>query len=67
MSDLHMMVQHDGKERDQRQWETLLSASGFKLIRIVPSRCIFCMVEAKPLPGWQPPPPHHLKAAALAA
>jgi hypothetical protein len=54
MSDIHMMVQHDGKERDMRQWETLLAAAGFTLSKIVQTRCIFCMVEAKPIKGWKP-------------
>eukprot|EP00884_Botryococcus_braunii_P016481 jgi/Botrbrau1/3516/Bobra.341_2s0043.1 len=60
MSDLHMMVQHDGKERDRRQWESLLGAAGFRVARIIPTRCIFCIVEARPVPGWTAP------AAALA-
>jgi hypothetical protein len=52
LSDVYMMVQHNGKERDQDQWQRLLSAAGFALSRIVPTRSIFCMVEAKPVAGW---------------
>ena len=50
-SDLHMMIQHDGMERDAQQWEHILSRAGFALTRIVSTRSIFSVVEARPLPA----------------
>ena len=47
-SDMHMMVQHDGKERDADEWRSLLDAAGFRLARIVRTRSIFSVVEAVP-------------------
>ena len=49
-SDLHMMVQHDGKERDTHQWRSILEAAGFTMTRIVSTRSIFSVVEAVPTP-----------------
>ena len=50
-SDLHMMIQHDGMERNAQQWEHILSRAGFALTRIVSTRSIFSIVEAGPLPA----------------
>ena len=50
MSDLHMMVQHNGKERDTAEWRAILAASGFALVRVVPTRSVFSVVEAVPAP-----------------
>lgn len=47
-SDLHMMVQHDGKERSAEEWRAILEAAGFRLARIVRTRSIFSIVEAVP-------------------
>ena len=49
-SDLHMMIQHDGKERDAHQWADILSkvcASQEWLVRSWPLMClcIFCMLR----------------------
>ncbi|CAL5225407.1 g8219 [Coccomyxa viridis] len=49
-SDLHMMIQHDGKERDALQWADILSKAGFKLTKIVSTRSVFSIVEASPVP-----------------
>ena len=49
-SDLHMMIQHDGKERDAEQWRVILAQAGFQLTRVVSTRSIFSVVEAKPVP-----------------
>ena len=50
VSDLHMMVQHDGKERATHEWREVLAAAGFALQRVVPTRSIFSVVEAVPMP-----------------
>lgn len=49
-SDLHMMIQHDGKERNTQQWEDVLARAGFVLTRIVSTRSVFSVVEARPVP-----------------
>jgi hypothetical protein len=53
-SDLHMMVQHDGKERDPDEWRAILAEAGFALRRIVPTRSLFSVVEAVPAPAPAP-------------
>lgn len=50
ISDLHMMVQHNGKERATHEWAEVLAASGFALVRVVPTRSMFSIVEAVPIP-----------------
>ena len=57
-SDLHMMIQHDGKERDARQWADILSKVCAFQEGFVPPRppytllCIlkWCMPEKSMLP-----------------
>ncbi|CAK0759627.1 hypothetical protein CVIRNUC_002712 [Coccomyxa viridis] len=47
-SDLQMMINHDGKERDAAQWAELLTKAGFQLKKIIPTRSLFSIVEAVP-------------------
>ncbi|KIZ04824.1 Chavicol O-methyltransferase [Monoraphidium neglectum] len=47
--DMHMMAMCHGKERTKKQWEALLSAAGFQLVAMRPTRSIFWAVEAKPV------------------
>ncbi len=49
-SDLHMMLMFGSRERDAEQWRSLLAAAGFSLGRIVPTRSMFSIVEATPVP-----------------
>ena len=37
-----------GKERTKMEWECLLRQGGFKLTRVVPTRSLYCIIEAKP-------------------
>ena len=36
MSDLNMLAVTGGKERSEREWKTLLEASGFELVAVHP-------------------------------
>ncbi|KIZ04825.1 Chavicol O-methyltransferase [Monoraphidium neglectum] len=47
--DMHMMAMCHGKERTKKEWEALLSAAGFQLVAMRPTRSIFWAVEAKPV------------------
>jgi hypothetical protein len=55
MSDLNMLAVTGGKERNERQWRTLLEAAGFSLTRVYPVGSDTIMVrnvgilEAKPV------------------
>lgn len=46
-----MMIQHNGKERDAQQWKDILARASFALTRIVSTRSIFSIVEARPIPA----------------
>lgn len=47
--DLTMLVQFgDAKERDEREFEQLLGAAGFRLERVIPTKGLFFIVEAVP-------------------
>lgn len=45
-----MMLMFGARERDAAQWRSLLAAAGFALARIVPTRSMFSIVEATPVP-----------------
>jgi hypothetical protein len=47
--DLNMLVMTGGKERTAKEFEQLLSAAGFKLLRIIPTELPTSIVEAQPL------------------
>ena len=40
---------HHAKERYQSQWDALLSASGFKIMRVHPLRAMFSVIECQPI------------------
>jgi hypothetical protein len=46
--DLHMLVMASGRERTAAEYETLLSAGGFELSRVVPTQAGASIVEAVP-------------------
>jgi len=47
--DLNMLVMTGGKERTKAEFEELLAASGFKLLRVIPTDLPPCIVEAQPI------------------
>ena len=47
--DLNMLVMTGGKERTAKEFEQLLGAAGFKLVRIIPTELPTSIVEAEPL------------------
>jgi len=47
--DLNMLVMTGGKERTAKEFEQLLGAAGFKLLRIIPTELPTSIVEAEPL------------------
>jgi hypothetical protein len=49
MSDLNMLVVTGGRERSEREWRTLLEASGFQLTGVHPVGSDVGIVEAKPV------------------
>jgi SAM-dependent methyltransferase len=46
--DLNMLVMTGGKERTAREFEELLSASGFKLLQVIPTEHPTSIIEAQP-------------------
>lgn len=46
--DLNMLVMTGGKERTEREFQQLLAASGFKLLRVIPTGVPTHIVEAEP-------------------
>ena len=46
LSDLNMMVQNGGRERTTAEFEELLTAAGFKLVRRIPGPSPFQILEA---------------------
>ena len=48
--DVHMLVQYgDAKERTEQQFIELLTAAGFKLNKVLPTKSLFFVLEASPL------------------
>jgi len=47
--DLNMMVMTGGKERTEKEFAQLLSAAGFKLLRVIPTKVPTSIVEAEPV------------------
>lgn len=47
--DLNMMVMTGGKERTRAEFEQLLAAAGFKLLRVIQTDMPTCIVEAQPI------------------
>jgi hypothetical protein len=47
--DLNMLVMTGGKERTAKEFEHLLSAAGFKLLRVIPTDLPTAIVEAQPV------------------
>lgn len=47
--DLLMMVMNGGRERTEPEFDQLLSASGFRLMKVWPTRSLFSIVEAQPV------------------
>ena len=47
--DLNMLVMTGGKERTEKEFAQLLSAAGFKLLRVIPTDLPTSIVEAQPL------------------
>ena len=47
--DLNMMVMTGGKERTEKEFDQLLNAAGFKLLRVLPTDLPTSIVEAEPI------------------
>lgn len=47
--DLNMLVMTGGKERTAKEFEQLLGAAGFKLLRVIPTELPTSIVEAEPV------------------
>jgi hypothetical protein len=48
--DVHMMVQYgDAKERTDAEFSALLTAAGFRLTRLLPTKSLFFVLEATPV------------------
>lgn len=48
LQDLNMLHSLTGRERTEDEYRSLLAASGFRLVRIVPTASPFAIVEARP-------------------
>jgi SAM-dependent methyltransferase len=48
-SDLNMLVAHAAGERDEAAFRAILTASGFRITRILPAGLTFTVIEAMPL------------------
>jgi len=46
--DLNMLVMTGGKERTEKEFQELLAAAGFRLVRIIPTKVPTSIVEAEP-------------------
>lgn len=46
--DLQMLAFFEGKERALAEWDALLGASGFRLVRVHPLRAVNSIIEAAP-------------------
>lgn len=49
LDDIAMLVILGGVERTRNEFSTLLSASGFKLVDVVPTQTSMCIIEAVPI------------------
>lgn len=50
VGDVHMLVQYgDAQERSEQQFSELLTAAGFTLNRILPTKSLFFVLEASPV------------------
>jgi len=49
--DLNMLVITGGRERTEREYDTLVRRSGFTLTRIIPTTSPFSIIEARPAPA----------------
>ena len=49
--DVHMLVMLDGKERTEAEFATLLDEAGFRLNRVVATKCPVSIIEGLPVPG----------------
>ena len=47
--DMNMLVMTGGKERTEREFDQLLSAAGFKLLRVIPTELPTSIIEAQPV------------------
>jgi O-methyltransferase domain len=47
--DLNMLVMTGGKERTAAEFQELLAAAGFKLLRVIPTDLPPSIVEAQPI------------------
>jgi hypothetical protein len=47
--DLNMLVMTGGKERTAKEFEVLLNASGFRLVRIIPTETPTAIIEGEPV------------------
>ena len=47
--DLNMLVMTGGKERTEKEFQELLAAAGFKLLRVIPTEVPTSIVEAAPM------------------
>ncbi|MEH2228230.1 MAG: methyltransferase [Nostoc sp.] len=47
--DLHMLVMHRGRERNETEYRAILDAAGFKLTNIMPTRFLPSVIEAVPV------------------
>ena len=47
--DLNMLVMTGGKERTEKEFQQLLEAAGFKLLRVIPTELPTSIVEAEPV------------------
>lgn len=47
-ADLTMMVHHEGRERSEIEYRSLLASAGFKLVQVIPTKCGRCIIEALP-------------------
>lgn len=46
--DLHVLVVHGGRERDEAQWRALLDSAGLELMRVITSARVPSLLEARP-------------------
>ena len=44
--DVHMLAVTGGRERSEAEYRALLTAAGFRLTRVIPTRCRFSLIEA---------------------
>jgi len=47
--DIHMLVLTGGLERTEAEYASLLSEAGFRLEKIIPSKSVMPVIEARPV------------------